>query len=132
MPLFISYNILVMNWCTLYNIHVSVFMSIIQDEMWKSVTQHSWSETCLCLGHLLVCICTEFCIMREKGGRHWYYLYLLCIDDWEQSAIFLLYFNRDMCCKIKVLIYMLSWVAVWVVIIKWLSQNIQILDHDLG
>lgn len=79
-------------------------------------------------------ICTEFCIMREKGGRHWYYLYLLCIDDWEQSAIFLLYFNRDMCCKIKVLIYMLSWVAVWVsqVIIKWLSQNIQILDHDLG
>lgn len=55
---------------------------------------------------------------------------LLCVDDWEQSAIFLLYFNRETCCKIKVLIYILSWVAVWVVIIKWLSQNIQTLDHD--
>lgn len=48
-------------------------------------------------------ICTEFCIMREKGGIYWYYLYLLCIDDWEQSAIFLLYSNRNIFCKIKVL-----------------------------
>lgn len=58
-------------------------------------------------------ICTEFCIMREKGGRYWYYLYLLCIDDWEQSAIFLLYFDRNIFCKIEVLIYMLSWLTVW-------------------
>lgn len=104
----VSYNILVMNWCTLYNVHVSVFMSIIQDEMWKCYTAFLIRDMPMSGSPSCVHICTEFCIMREKGGRYWYYLYLLCIDDWEQSAIFLLYSNRNIFCKIKVLIYMLS------------------------